>query len=285
MAANRRHKAYTVLVELTSEKHRLVKAGIGQSSFCIHISLAGLLRILQENILPSNPAIRTANRLLTALPNKDREQISANCESIHLGFAEVLYRAGDLISYVYFPTESFISLVTPLNENASLEIGLVGNEGMLGITLILDVDVAPYHALVQGAGPALRISAASFLHILEQSQALHRLLKRYLYASLGQLAQTAACTRFHVVEARLARWLLMSKDRAHSDRFHVTHEFLAYMLGVRRAGVTNAAKSLKIKDLIRYHRGDIEILDPVGLEAISCACYRKEKAIYENILV
>ncbi len=234
--------------------------------------------------MPSTQAVPATNRLLAALPRKDREQLLANCEQIELIFAEVLYRPGELISHVYFPTGSFISLMTPINGGASLEVRLIGNEGMLGITLMLGVDVAPFHAMVQGAGPALRMTAPSFLRELEQSPALQQELKRYLYVSMSQLAQTAACTRFHVVEARLARWLLMTQDRAHSDHFHVTHELMAHMLGVRRVGITKAANSLLKQKLISYRRGDITILDRVGLEAASCGCYRTDKETYERIL-
>ncbi|MEQ1529366.1 MAG: Crp/Fnr family transcriptional regulator [Methylococcales bacterium] len=224
------------------------------------------------------------NKLLSVLPDKDRAQLLSQCELIELHFNEVLYCAGEAVPHVYFPTGGFISLVKPVDDSAGLEVGLVGIEGMLGITLTLGVEEAPFHALVQGAGSSLRIATKIFLRELAKSTSLQLELKRYLYVSLHQLAQTAACTRFHVVEARLARWLLMTQDRADADTFHVTHVFLAYILGVRRVGITKAANSLMKQKLISYRRGNVTILERAGLEAASCSCYRADNEVYRRIL-
>jgi len=234
--------------------------------------------------MPAIQPIPVSNKLLTALPDKDREQLLSYCESVELHFDEVLYCAGEPIPHVYFPTGGFISLVKPIDESAGLEVGLVGSEGMLGNTITLGIEEAPFHALVQGAGSALRMATKIFIRELAKSTSLQMELKRYLYVSLSQLAQTAACTRFHVVEARLARWLLMTQDRAHANTFHVTHVFLAYILGVRRVGITKAANSLMKQKLISYRRGNITILDKAGLEAVSCSCYRADNEIYQRIL-
>jgi CRP-like cAMP-binding protein len=162
-------------------------------------------------------------------------------------------------------------------------MGLIGNEGMLGATVILGVNVAPLRAVVQGAGTALRINTVDFRLILGEGKALPRTINRYLYVMLAQLSQTAACNHFHEIEPRLARWLLMTHDRAHADHFHLTHEFLADMLGVRRSGITVAAGALQAKNLIGYTRGEISILDRTGLEAAACECYEVVNRDYQQL--
>jgi CRP-like cAMP-binding protein len=224
------------------------------------------------------------NRLLQTLPRRESQRLLADCEEVELRFGEVLYEPNAVIRHVYFPTGSFISLMIPVDRTANLEVGLVGNEGMLGEPLVLGVEVSRLRALVQGAGPAWRLNAVKFVRLLGGSLALRRALHRYLQVRMSQLAQGAACTRFHMVEERLARWLLMTQDRAHVDEFHVTHQFLAYMLGVRRVGVTRAANSLQKRKLIRYHLGAVKILDRAGMEDAACGCYQADREAYEELL-
>lgn len=234
--------------------------------------------------MPSLQRTPVVNQLLESLPAGVQRTMLAGCETVELGFADVLCAPGEKHKCVYFPIGGFISLIMPIDDSAALEVGLVGNEGMLGIPLALGVDASPVRAVVQGAGAALRMDAADFRRELERSPALRRRIDRYVYVQLTQLAQTAACTRFHVVEARLARWLLMTQDRACASTFHVTQEFLAYMLGVRRVGITKAASSLQDRQLIHYSRGNITVLDRRGLRAAACGCYRADLDSYDLML-
>lgn len=233
----------------------------------------------------TKPVHIATNRILATLPLTGRKRFLSACTPIELAHGEVLAESGEQISHVYFPMESSISLLTPaIDGHTSLKVGLIGDEGMLGIHLILGVDVSPLRAVVQCPGQALRMDIAPFLREFRSSHALQQELNRYLYVLLTQFAQSAACNRFHVVEERLARFLLMTHDRVHSDAFHATHEYLACMLGVRRVGVTKAASSLQRRNLIRYSRGNVTVLDRHGLEAAACACYAADNATYRRLM-
>jgi CRP-like cAMP-binding protein len=220
------------------------------------------------------------NRVLASIPPKEYRRLGAQLEPVTLKFGQVLYEPGGTIRHVYFPIDCLISLLTAVDKRRTLEVGMVGNEGMAGMPFILGMGVSGVRALVQGAGDALRMAAAPFRIEFDRNRLLQEALFRYTYALMAQISQTAACNRFHEAEARLARWLLMTRDRVGSDDFPLTHEFLAHMLGLRREGVTEAASTLKRQKLISYHRGKIQILDIRGLTASSCSCYRIVKAVY-----
>lgn len=234
--------------------------------------------------LPSAKLIPAANRLLAKLPRKDSQRFLDDCELVELAFNEVLAEPGARVRQVYFPVGALISVITVIKDSPSLEVGLVGDEGMCGSCLVLGVETSPQYRLVQGAGRALRMKATAFRRQLELSTALRRILNRYLHVLMCQLAQAAACTRYHLVEARLARWLLMTQDRAHSSKFHITHEFLAHTLGVRRTGITEAATALHNRQFINYYRGNIAILDTHGLETAACGCYAADLATYARVM-
>ena len=214
-----------------------------------------------------------ANSMLAALPRKQYQRLSAGLEPVALNFGEVLHESGERMLHVYFPNDSLVSLLTVVEGHLALEVGMVGREGMVGVPLSLGTDVSPVRALVQGAGVAMRMKAARFSEEIRKSPELQQEVSRYTRALIAQITQTAACNRFHDVEARLARWLLMTRDRVLSDEFRLTHEFLGHMLGARRAGVTLAARALQKRKLIAYSRGKIEILNRRGLEGAACSCY------------
>ncbi len=224
------------------------------------------------------------NHLIELLPRSERARLLAICEPAQLVLSEVLCEPGKATRHVYFPTHGFISLVTPVLGHPGLEVGMVGREGMVGAQLALGVVTAPLRALVQGSGASWRIGASAFRTELARNVALQRGMQRYLYVLMAQLATSAACLRFHLIGPRLARWLLMTQDRAHADTFHVTQEFLAYMLGVRRVGVTAAAGALQRDGLIEYRRGELTVRDRSGLEAAACSCYATDRATYAQLL-
>lgn len=229
----------------------------------------------------SGPA---ASRLLSGLPPGNRADLIDRCQRVDLSFGDILCEPEQPFRQVYFPLDGFISLVACLRGQHPLEMGLIGSEGMLGATLVLGVDEAPLRGVVQGAGSFLRMDADAFRAELRAAPALALRLQPYVYVLLAQLAQSAACLRFHDVDARLARWLLATHDRAHNDSFHLTHGFLAGMLGVRRSSITLAAGKLRQGGLIQYRRGDIRVLDRKGLEAVSCSCYGEVVGLYARQL-
>src|SRR5258707_4798976 len=184
--------------------------------------------------------VRPTNSMLAALPRKQYQSLLSGLESVALTFGEVLYEPGERIRFVYFPGDSLVSLLTLVDAQSALEVGMVGREGMVGVPLSLGADISPVRALVQGAGAAMRMKAARFSREIRKSPRLQQEVNRYTGVLMAQITQTAACNRFHVVEARLARWLLMTRDRLRSDEFPLTHEFLGHMLGGRRVGVTKA---------------------------------------------
>lgn len=217
------------------------------------------------------------NRLLACLPREEYRRLLPRLEQVSLAFGEILYEPGETIEHVYFPELSLVSLLTLVDARLALEVGLVGGEGAVGVPVALGYSVSPVRALVQGAGLAMRMKSAHFLKELRQNTHFERAFLRYAHALMTQVAQTAACNRFHVVEARLARWLLMTRDRVRSNEIHLTQAFLSHMLGVRRVGVTKAAGRLQKRGLLECSRGYIRIVDPSGLEATACSCYLATK--------
>lgn len=234
--------------------------------------------------MPVESPNSVANRLIEGLSRKERRGLLALGTPVDLTFGDILCEPDQPYRHVYFPLAGFISLVATVRGHQPLEIRLIGNEGMLGATLALGIGAAPLRGVVQGAGTALRISVPQFRRRLQDSPVLLRALSRYVYVLMAQLSQTATCSRFHQVEARLARWLLMVHDRVHGDRFYLTHQLLADMLGVRRSAVTIAAGVLHGKGLIRYVRGNITVLSRRGLETASCECYAAAADDYARLL-
>jgi CRP-like cAMP-binding protein len=222
------------------------------------------------------------NRFLKQLPAAQRARMLASCEAVDLVFSAVLTLPGDALTHVYFPLGSFISQIAQVDRRG-IEVALVGDEGMYGVHVGMGLEESPVKAIVQGAGPALQMPVAAFRKHLAASPELRKQFARYTWIVYSQVIQSAGCNRFHVVEQRLARWLLMTADRAHSQSFDITQAFMAMMLGVRRVGVTKAASELQARGLIRYVRGYLHILDLKGLRQAACSCYRSDLMRYETV--
>lgn len=225
------------------------------------------------------------NLIFSALPPDEYERLSSHLEEVELPLGKVLYSPEESIRHAYFPLSGAVSIVTVLRDGGSVEAGVIGNEGVVGIPLVLGVDIEPNRrAQVQIAGSGMRLKASVLKDEFKRGERLHDLLLRYLHAFITQLSQTAACNRMHRLEERLARWLLTCQDRLRSDELQLTQEFIAEMLGVRRAGVSVAATQLEQRGLIRHKRGYIHVYDRPGLEAASCECYEVVNREYQRLI-
>jgi CRP-like cAMP-binding protein len=232
--------------------------------------------------MPGAKQVSVSNRLLEALPRKDYQKLLPVLEPVKLAFGEILYESHAQIRHVYFPNDCFVSMLTTVDSDRAAEVGLIGSEGMIGIPMALGAAVSPFRAVVQGEGTAMRLKTAEFRRNFSTSAALKREVFLFTHLLMIQIAQTAACNRFHVVTQRMARWMLMTRDRVNSNEFRITQEFLALMLGVRRVGVSQAMSRLRERKLIVYRRGTITILDHAGLVAVACGCYRTVKDTYNE---
>jgi CRP-like cAMP-binding protein len=226
------------------------------------------------------------NRLLAALPDTEFEVLRPRLEPVGLALRDVLFEVGQAVSHAYFPTEGVVSLLCPPEgRGLGVEVGVVGREGMAGLSLFLGADVTPFRCLVQVPGGALRLRADDLRRVVVPHTRLYALLLRYTHAFVAQLSQATSCNAVHPVEKRLCRWLLAVHDRVDGERFPLTHEFLAAMLGVRRASVTDAARGLRQAGLIRYGGGQLTVLDRPGLEATACGCHRAMRAELDRLPV
>jgi len=242
----------------------------------VEAHLQGELRLSRNTVAP------ITNRLLDRLPAKDRASVLERCDEVDLSFGEVLAAPGEAVRNVYFPTGCVISLLMPMGGKSILEVAIVGSEGVYGASVALGIGASPLLALVQVAGSAWQMGAVAFSRELAKTPALRDVVDRHTYVQMTHLILGAGCNRFHVVEQRVARWLLVTGDRSQAATFGITHEFLARMLGVRRVGITRAARALQARNLITYTRGVLTILDRKGLERASCACYRSDLSTYER---
>lgn len=235
------------------------------------------------NPVPAATAQPLSNKLLTRLPSRDLRRLRPHLQPVALDLGAVVYEPGDQAKFVYFPTSGIISLLQVMANGASGEIAVVGNEGVVGIALFMGAQSSPSRAVVQSDVSAYRVDAAALMQEFRRGGELQRLLLRYTQGLIAQMAQTAVCNRHHSIHQQLCRWLLMSLDRLPASTVQMTQELIANMLGVRREGVTDAARALQELDVISYARGRIEVLDRVGLERQACECYAVVKAETERL--
>jgi CRP-like cAMP-binding protein len=235
-------------------------------------------------VYQANVMSNTQNHLIESLPKGVQKKFLARCEAFELVLAGELSTRGELLTHAYFPVTGFISLVIDIDTHPPLEVGMIGRESMLGSELVLGMAKTPWRAVVQGAGTCWRIEAQALRQSMEDMPSLNSLLQRALLVRLHQQALASACERFHPIVERLARWLLMSQDRADADHFHVTQEFMSLMLGVRRVGVTQAATELQKAGLIQYTRGELKVLDRTGLLDKACSCYEADKLLHTALM-
>ncbi|HEX8127842.1 MAG TPA: Crp/Fnr family transcriptional regulator [Pyrinomonadaceae bacterium] len=227
---------------------------------------------------------QSENHILASLNAEDYQRLSPHLEPVELHHSQILYEAGGPMDYVYFPSNAMVSLISQLSDGSSVEIGITGYEGMIGVSSVLGVDRSPHQAMVQIPDGAVRLKAGVLKDEFKRGGALQDSLLRYVQLLLLQTGQIAACNRLHSIGERLARWLLMSQDRCRCDELPFTQEFLAIMLGIRRAGVTEAALILQAKEYISYRRGQVKILDRAGLEDFTCECYRIVKDEFDRLV-
>jgi CRP-like cAMP-binding protein len=237
-----------------------------------------------KKIEPAQAGDARANRLLAALPADAFARLRIHLEPINFSLGEVVYESGGQMEYVYFPTTSHVSLLYTMIDGSTAEMGLVGQEGVVGIALFMGGETTPNRAMVQGAGTAFRMKAKAMLDEFKRGGEFQHLMLRYTQALITQISQTAVCNRLHSVEQRLCRWLLMTHDLTRSDELQMTHEFISHMLGVRREGVTMAAQRLQEMGMISYVRGHIRILDRRQLMAHVCECYQVVKDEHSRLL-
>ncbi len=224
------------------------------------------------------------NFLINSLPNKLRESLLSKAEFIEITLSQMICASSTRIEHLYFPVDGFISILQSIDKHPPLEVGMIGREGMLGAEVILGITVNSFGAIVQGSGNAWKINVKDFLSEVNNHQELKDIVSIYLAIRMAQLGLSAACEHFHEIGPRLAKWLLMSEDRAQSSTFQMTHEFISLMLGVRRVGVTTAAADFRRRGMIEYHRGEMKILDRTTLKTEACSCYQKNRKIYSSLL-